>query len=114
MQPSNTPADLASQFESTGALAAYLYRQHCAKRLHDEMATLVEAGTIPKQFVELTVAELKSRTAAQGGGDRVESYINQCPDGLDLRFCNYCADPLYADSPALEANIASWQRQQRR
>jgi len=109
-QPNDPDAD---PYESTGSMLAHLYHQHGAKRVHDEMASLVEAGTIPKQFIEMVAAELRAARLSKVA-ELVESYLDQLTDGLDLRFFSICADPLYADSPALGANIASWQRQQRR
>jgi hypothetical protein len=94
-------------------MLAHLYQKKGAERIHAEMTALVEAGTIPRQFVEVLAAQSRAMRMF-GLAEIIEGYVDRCPDGLDLRYCSYCTDPLYADSPALGANIASWQRQQRR
>jgi hypothetical protein len=99
-------------FESTGSCVAYLHRKHGANRVHQEMQTLVEAGTIPRQYVEVIAAELRAARLSKVA-EIVESYIDQCPDGLDVaQYCEF-TEPPYTDHPN-RANIEAWRRRRTR
>jgi hypothetical protein len=110
MQPNDPDAD---PYETTGSMLAHLYHQHGAKRIHQAMTTWVEAGTIPKQFAAVVAAELRAARLPKVA-EIVESYIDQCPDGLDLRYCSYCYEKPYVDSPGNQANIDAWCRRRTR
>jgi hypothetical protein len=107
------PNETDDAYGSTGSMLAHLYHQHGAKRVREEMTTLIEAGTTPRQFAEMVAAELRAARLSKVA-ELVESYLDQLPDGLDLRFCDYCHDKLYIESPGNLANIESWRRSRRR
>jgi hypothetical protein len=111
MEPNDEDND---PYASTGSLLAHLYSQHGVGRIHAEMTTLVESGTIPRQFVELIAAELRAARLSKVA-EIVESYASQCPDGLDVaRFCNYCQPPHEDHPESNSANIQAWRKRQSR
>ncbi len=103
-QPDDLPDDL-----EPGAYFALLYDKKGRKALEAELAAVVEEGDTPRELLEAITAELVAARKPTVAGI-VERYAAQCPDGMDLRFCNYMQPP-YTDDPRYnELNITAWRR----
>jgi hypothetical protein len=100
-------------FESLGARLGFAYQDGGAEKFKALMADIVEDGRFDSEHMGEASAELLALGLSKPA-KLVAETAARCPSLTDLRFCIYCHDELYIDSPGNEANIRMWLRSRQR
>ncbi len=108
-----TTDEIPDDIES-GAYFILKHDKEGKKALAAELKQTVELGDTPRELLDMIAAELKVSARRPDVAAVVEKYVNQCPSGMDLKFCDYMVPPYTDDPRANEANIAAWRRRQGR